>query len=164
MSALTRALNALYLVVDWTAHALMVALFVIVNLGVISRYVFNSPFVWTEEVALFVLSWMVFLAASLLVRDWEHLRVTYFIEKLPAPVLAAVEMATKVLILAFLVYMLVVAARVIPEVGPWEHSPALDIPMHIPMMSVVAGLALMIAQLAGLILELVLASSKKREG
>ncbi len=156
MKALSRALNALYSVIEVVANALMVALFIIVFLGVLSRYVFAQPFAWTEELALFVLAWMVFLAGSLAVRRWEHLRVTYFIERLPPRLNRAVELVAKLLVAAFLVYALVVAARVIPQVAPTEIAPALNINMVVPQLSLIVGLALMSVQAAGVILETVL--------
>src|SRR5512137_1582911 len=104
----------------------MVILFVIVNLGVFSRYLFNAPFIWTEELALFLLVWMVFLAGSLTIRRWENVRVTFFVEELPPSVGAAVGFVSKLVVLAFLSCVLVLSAKIINEVGPTEIAPALN--------------------------------------
>jgi TRAP-type C4-dicarboxylate transport system permease small subunit len=154
---LTAALEGLYRLTEVVTNACLVLLFVVVNLGVFSRYIFQSPFIWTEELALFLLAWMVFLAGSLTIRRWENVRVTYFVEKLPGPAAVAIELASKVLVLAFLGVVLVLAARIIPQVGPTETAPALNVSMLIPQMGLVVGLGLMLVQMLGVLLEGVLA-------
>lgn len=156
-------LDGLYKITEITTNVCMAALFVIVNLGVISRYVFLSPFIWTEELALFLLAWMVFLAGSQAIRKWENVRVTYFIEKLSPRFSAVIEMALKLLVLAFLLYAFILAVDIIPKVGPTEIAPALGISMLVPQMSIVFGLLLMIIQITGLILETVAAWGKKEK-
>jgi len=81
LNRFTHFLDCVYKAVQVITSILMVILFVVVILGVFSRYIFQNPFVWTEELALFLLSWMVFLGSSQLIRKWENVRVTYFIEK-----------------------------------------------------------------------------------
>jgi TRAP-type C4-dicarboxylate transport system permease small subunit len=149
--AITKILDAVYKITEFLANMIMLALFVIVLLGVVSRYVFNDPFVWTEELALFLLAWMVFIAANILIKDWDNLRVTYFIEKLPAGLCAVVEILTKLLVMGFLVYVFTIAVKVIPEIGPTETSTVLNITMEIPQSSIIVGFALMIVQLTGLL-------------
>jgi TRAP-type C4-dicarboxylate transport system permease small subunit len=158
----TRTLDALYRITQVTTNLCMVLLFVVVNLGVFSRYLFLAPFVWTEELALFLLVWMVFLAGSLTIRRWENVRVTYFIEKLPHKAMITVECASKLLVLGFLAFVLVLAARIIPQVGPTEVAPALNISMLLPQMGLVTGLALMVVQMAGLLLEAMVAWRRYR--
>lgn len=153
MKTITNLVNVLYKITEIVTNLCMVALFVIVNLGVFSRYVFFSPFIWTEELALFVLSWMVFLAGSQVIRKWENVRVTYFVDKLPVKVSTLIEMLLKLLVLAFLVYVLILAADIIPKVGPTEIAPAIGISMLIPQMSIVVGLSLMVTQALGVVFE-----------
>jgi TRAP-type C4-dicarboxylate transport system permease small subunit len=160
VKALTVTLERLYTITEVATNLCMVLLFVIVNLGVFSRYLFLAPFVWTEELALFLLVWMVFLAGSLTIRRWENVRVTFFIEKLPRKAMIGVECVSKLLALAFLTSILVLAARIIPQVGPTEVAPALNISMLFPQMGLVVGLALMVVQMVGLLLEAMVALGK----
>ena len=88
-----------------TTSIIMFALFVIVLLGVISRYVFNAAFVWTEELALFLLAYLVFLSANILIRDWDNLQVTYFIAKLPQKVRFVLEYLVQILIFSFIIFL-----------------------------------------------------------
>lgn len=162
MKALTATLEVLYKITEVATNLFMVILFVIVNLGVFSRYLFLAPFIWTEELALFLLVWMVFLAGSLTIRRWENVRVTFFIEKLPPSATVTVEFISKLLVLAFLSFVLVLSAKIIPQVGPTEMAPALNISMLLPQMGLVVGLALMVVQMVGLIVETVAARRAKR--
>jgi TRAP-type C4-dicarboxylate transport system permease small subunit len=150
----------LYKFTEVATNLFMVILFVIVNLGVFSRYLFMAPFVWTEELALFLLVWMVFLAGSLSIRKWENVRVTYFIEKLPHRVTVAIECVSKLFVLAFLVFVLILSARIIPQVGPTEVAPALNISMLFPQMGLLVGLGLMVVQMIGLLFETLMALRK----
>jgi len=162
VKALTATLEVLYKITEVATNLFMVILFVIVNLGVFSRYLFLAPFIWTEELALFLLVWMVFLAGSLTIRRWENVRVTFFIEKLPPNAGAAVEFVSKLVVLAFLSFVLVLSAKIIPQVGPTEIAPALNITMLLPQMGLVVGLALMVVQMVGLIVETVVAHRTRR--
>jgi TRAP-type C4-dicarboxylate transport system permease small subunit len=162
MKALTSSLDRLCLVTRVTTNVCMVLLFTVVNLGVFSRYLFQAPFVWTEELALFLLVWMVFLAGSLTIRRWENVRVTFFIEKLPLRTRICIECASKLLVLGFLAFVLILAVQIIPKVGPTETAPALNISMLYPQMGLMVGLALMVVQACGLLLETIVAWHEKR--
>lgn len=64
----------------WTSFAVVgVVLFV----AVIFRYVFASPFTWTEELITIIFTWMVFLGASSCFRAHLHLRVEALVRLLP---------------------------------------------------------------------------------
>ena len=162
MKAFTASLEVLYKITEVLTNIFMVILFVIVNLGVFSRYLFNAPFIWTEELALFLLVWMVFLAGSLTIRRWENVRVTFFVEKLPPSAAVAVEFVSKLAVLVFLSLVLALSAKIIPQVGPTEMAPALNISMLLPQMGLVVGLALMVVQMVGLIVETVVALRTRR--
>ena len=70
------------------ADALLIVLFLLIFalvLGqVVCRYVFNSPLVWSEELARLLFVWVAMLAWSLGSRRRSHIAVTYFAELLPA--------------------------------------------------------------------------------
>ena len=55
---------------------MLIALF----LQVVSRYFFSSTIVWTEELALLMFSWIIFLGGSLGVRNRFHARLTFLLD------------------------------------------------------------------------------------
>lgn len=71
-SALYRALVTTERVV---ACVLLVVMLGLVVLQVVSRYVFNTPFTWTEELARFVLVWLTFVAAGFVMARRIHISV-----------------------------------------------------------------------------------------
>ncbi len=50
--------------------------------GVVSRYVFNSPLMWTDELANFLFLWLAMLGAVVAFRRDGHMRLTTFINSL----------------------------------------------------------------------------------
>jgi C4-dicarboxylate transporter DctQ subunit len=163
LRTIQRLLDFLFDVTEVITNIVMVLLFLIVNLGIFSRYIFLSPFAWTEELALFLLAWMVFLAGSKLIKNWENIRVTYFLEKLPIKIAGFIELITKILVFGFIAYAMVLALDVIPKVGPTEKAPALGIPMTIPQMGLVVGLVLMSIQMVGVLIDACIGFFKKKE-
>jgi tripartite ATP-independent transporter DctM subunit len=48
--------------------------------GVVSRYVFNSPIIWTDELATFLFLWLAMFGAVVAVRRDGHMRLTTFVD------------------------------------------------------------------------------------
>lgn len=88
------------------ATAALAALLVVMSLQVISRYVFDSPFSWTEEVSRHLYVYMVFFGASAAIRDRSHVAVAMAVAYLPRPVRLATALVMNALILGFLAVMI----------------------------------------------------------
>jgi len=54
-------------------------------LQVFFRYFLRMPFSWPEELATFLLSWITFLGASILIKHNGHIRVSILLDRLPHP-------------------------------------------------------------------------------
>lgn len=52
-----------------------VSMTVVALLGVFFRYIMQSPFMWTEEIARYLLVWMGFTAVSIALRRGRHIKV-----------------------------------------------------------------------------------------
>ncbi|MDB4516185.1 TRAP transporter small permease [Crocinitomicaceae bacterium] len=72
---------------------------------VFARYVFNSPLLWSEELARLLLVWVVFLGGAVVCWDGRHLNVDTFFSRTP-PKLRAVLRATNALIALFFLFIL----------------------------------------------------------
>ena len=59
------------------------ALFIVVVLAVIGRYVFGRSLTWTEEVPRYLLIWISFLGAAACVARREHVGFDVLFNKLP---------------------------------------------------------------------------------
>lgn len=75
-------------------------------LGVFYRYVLEDSLTWSDEVALLAFTWTVFLFASVLVRDFGHVRVTLLLDALPQSAAEVLERLILLLILIFGALML----------------------------------------------------------
>src|SRR5205823_13407208 len=77
------------------------ALFLIVVLAVIGRYVFGRSLTWTEEVPRYLLIWISFLGAAACVARREHVGFDVLFNALPAALRRWLGAAIGMLILAF---------------------------------------------------------------
>ena len=71
--------------------------------GVIARYVFNAPLVWTDEVAGIIFLWMSMLGSVVALRRGEHMRMTAFVSKSSPETRAFLDVVAIAAALAFLV-------------------------------------------------------------
>jgi tripartite ATP-independent transporter DctM subunit len=90
--AITRAAEAwLGWFVEITAAALVVAEILILFSGVVARYLFNHPLVWSDELASIVFLWQAMLGAVIALRHDEHMRMTAVLGALPARTQAGLD-------------------------------------------------------------------------
>src|SRR5262249_9490102 len=62
--------------------ALVLAETCILVAGVVSRYVFDSPLMWTDELANFLFLWLAMLGTVIALRREEHMRLTTFVNSM----------------------------------------------------------------------------------
>ena len=90
----------------WGVVALVAAITVIVALGVFFRFVLNNSLPWTEEVAKFVMVWLAFIGAPIVLREGGHIAIDIVPTRLPSP------LGPLLMILIQLVVMVVLAVLV----------------------------------------------------
>jgi TRAP-type C4-dicarboxylate transport system permease small subunit len=78
-----------------------VLLIVDVVLGVSSRYLFGGQIRWTEELATFLLVWLVFCGAAIAYHDHAHLGIELLIQSLDPGARKIALAATHLIVLAF---------------------------------------------------------------
>ena len=106
--------------------AVLVALETVILLaGVISRYVFNAPLAWSDELASILFLWLAMLGAVIALRRDEHMRLTTFLGLMSARRRAWVETLGVVVIVVFALLMLMPSYE--HAVDQWiVMSPALE--------------------------------------
>ena len=97
MSALVRLVDHVVAVV---AGVLVVALLLSVAAGVVSRGL-GEPFIWTDEVARFLMVWLACFGWILAARRHSHIRVRFFLDLLPQGAFRVVEVVMTVATLVF---------------------------------------------------------------
>ena len=67
----------------WLIIVMAAVMIVALVLQIIFRYVFNSSLSWSEELALFLFTWVVLLAGSIGVREHMHVRLIIIRDRFP---------------------------------------------------------------------------------
>jgi TRAP-type transport system small permease protein len=99
LQALNRAIQR---VENWLAIGLMGASALITILQVVTRYGFNHPLTWPEELCTLLLVWMTFFGASLLLKKEQHIEIDFFTQLMPRRAQQVIGLINVVLIFAFL--------------------------------------------------------------
>ncbi|MGC1776939.1 MAG: TRAP transporter large permease subunit [Xanthobacteraceae bacterium] len=89
--------------VEFVAAGLVLAEIVILFSGVVARYVFNAPLVWSDELASMLFLWLAMLGAVIAFRRDEHMRMTAAVGVLPPAARAVLDCFATGAALAFLV-------------------------------------------------------------
>ncbi|RLC04863.1 MAG: hypothetical protein DRH34_03375 [Deltaproteobacteria bacterium] len=79
---------------------------IIAILGVFFRYVMQSPFMWTEEVARYLLVWLGFTAVSIALRQDKHIKVEVLDGFVPQIVVKLMSYVVDLLVAIFFVVLL----------------------------------------------------------
>ncbi|MFG5775452.1 TRAP transporter large permease subunit [Comamonas sp. J-3] len=98
--------HCLGLVLEFVAAALVVAEILVLFAGVVARYVFHAPLVWSDELASLLFLWLSMLGAAVALRRGEHMRMTAFINNVRRDRRAALEAFALAASLAFLALVL----------------------------------------------------------
>lgn len=110
--------------------------------GVITRYVTESPAVWTTELSGILFTWVVFIGAMMAFRDGEHIRVTLLLDMLPGNARRFLLIAGDLIVFAFLVYVTWLSLQMM-LLGATRASPVLRIPFSWVYLATVISFALM---------------------
>jgi tripartite ATP-independent transporter DctM subunit len=115
----------------------------ILSLGVVARYVFDHPFVWTDELASIVFLWLAMLGAVLALQRGEHMRLTSAVGMLPR---AARPWGEALAIAAPAVLLLILLPPAWNyAMGQWAVlTPALGLPDAVRALALPVGFGLML--------------------
>ena len=92
---------------EYICAGLLLMIVISTLLQVLSRYLIGSPIGWTEELARFLMIWLVFFGASAGIKRQEHIKVEFFLQKMPEKlrkVVIAGSMAITAIFLIILIY------------------------------------------------------------
>ncbi len=101
-----RADRAIGAFLEVSTAALVVAEIVILFAGILARYVFHRPLVWSDELASILFLWLAVLGSALAFRRAENLRMMTLVNRLPPAARVQLEAVALAASLAFLVLIL----------------------------------------------------------
>ena len=98
----------------WFAGLMFAVTMVLVIINVFSRYFFNAPIAWVEEVATSCFVYTVFVGAAWCLRTRQHVGVDLLVDKLPEKARDVVHLLTDLIILVlngYITYLSVLFMR-----------------------------------------------------
>jgi tripartite ATP-independent transporter DctM subunit len=129
--------------IEIPAAILVLTEIVVLLAGVIGRYVFHSPIIWSDELASILFLWLAMLGAVVAFRRAEHMRMTAVLGMLSPPMRAFLDVVAVAAALAFL-FMTIMPAIEFAEEEAFITTPALEIPNSWRAAALPVGIGLMI--------------------
>ncbi|MFG1478053.1 TRAP transporter large permease subunit [Xanthobacter sp. V4C-4] len=136
--------RALAQLVEIPVALLVAAEIVILFAGVMSRYVFHAPLIWSDELASILFLWLAMLGAAVAFRRGEHMRMNVIAGMVGPEARAFLEVSAVVAGLAFCALMLPHALEYAEE-ETFIRTPALDLQNSWRAAALLTGLSFMVA-------------------
>ena len=148
---LNRADQGLGLLIEIPAAVAVAAEVVILLIGVTARFVFDSPLIWSDELASIVFLWLAMLGSAAALRRGSHMRLTTLVARFHPATRARLEALAVLTPLLFLLLMAQPALDFAqdqgfvetPALGWSELTRAAAIPVGFLLMALVALLRLL---------------------
>lgn len=128
-----------------TVILIFAALCLVLFAQVMARFVFHSPFSWSEEMVRYFQVWMVLLGAAVTMRKGQHISIDFLTAQMPKPVTQAVSIAMNLIIVGYLLVVLRFSADLM-EVTSYQTSPAMQLPMNLVYLAVPLGVCLLLME------------------
>jgi len=96
---------------EGVAAALVLAEVVILFCGVVARYGFDSPLIWSDELATFLFLWLCMLGAVVALQRGAHMRLTTLVAWVPPAMAAWFESIGALVVVAFVLEILLPAKQ-----------------------------------------------------
>lgn len=116
-----KIMKALNLVVYWVnfsmrklGAAVLTVIFLSITAGIVSRYMFNSPLSWTEELVCFLMVYLCYISAAITTAEKKHLVADFLIAKAPENFRKVVSVISRILMIVFFVVVCISIIELLP--------------------------------------------------
>jgi C4-dicarboxylate transporter DctQ subunit len=117
--------------------ALMLFALVIEVANVVARYVLRAPFIWAEEILVFVMIWIIFIGIILVSGNQAHLKMDLVAAAFPDRFSRPIALAGELVTFVVCVIMAYASSQVLITLGSYgQRSVVAEIPMVIPHVAV----------------------------
>ncbi|WP_394180562.1 TRAP transporter small permease [Marinomonas posidonica] len=145
VSKLEKSIQWLLHIIDWVFSVLAVsallAIAAVVILQVVSRFLLPSSPIWTEELSRYLFVYLIVMGSGLVIRHNRHVRLELFQGALNRFWTKFYQIFCHLLAGSFAIYILPYAIKY-AQIGRWQTSPALEVPMYWAFLSVTFFFAL----------------------
>jgi C4-dicarboxylate transporter DctQ subunit len=117
---------------------------VAVNIAnVIARHLFHAPFIWAEEILVYLMIWTIFLGIILVSGKQAHLKMDLVAAAFPARFSQLISVAIEAVIVIMCLIMVCASTKVLITLGGYDQrSVVAEIPMVIPHLAIPLAFAL----------------------
>jgi tripartite ATP-independent transporter DctM subunit len=129
--------------VDSAAALILGAEILVLFAGMVARYGFNRPMVWSDEVASILFLWLAMLGAVIATRRGEHMRLTFVLEHLPRAWQPRMQALANAAVAGFLAVILLPSLEYVHDEAE-ILTPALSLPNSCRVAALGVGIALML--------------------
>jgi C4-dicarboxylate transporter, DctQ subunit len=127
----------------FSGTALLVTILILFA-NVVLRYVFKASTSWAEELIKYLMIWITFIGGSICVRRGAHVSIDFFINYLPLRARRGMSVIIYIGSAVFSAVMAFYGLQLIQfTIATGQMSPALQIPMWVPYLSMPIGFSLM---------------------
>ncbi|MBA7600757.1 hypothetical protein ES703_07816 [subsurface metagenome] len=129
----------------YAGEAALVCMVIIIGVGVVARYIFNSPIKFTEDVSMALMIPLTFLPLAFVMKERAHISVDIVFRRLPSKYQNMLSLISQFLVIAYCFILLANAFKVMQEmvkVGKVYFS--VDLPYAVPMGCLLAGVCFML--------------------
>ena len=95
--------------------AVLTVIFLSITAGIISRYAFNKPLSWTEELVCFLMVYLCYISAAITTAEKKHLVADFLIAKAPEKFRKAISIISRLLMIVFFVVVCISIIKLIPN-------------------------------------------------
>lgn len=96
---------------------------------VVSRYVFNSPLTFTEDLLGYSFVWLTLIGTTILFSNKEHMNIDFIVDKFPKNVRASIDMLIDLLVIVVAIGIFIYGGFKVIQIGGLQMSPTLNIPL-----------------------------------
>lgn len=130
------------------AALLLSIMTILIFFQVLSRFVFNAPLAWSEELARYVFIWTIYVSAALAVKEKEHIRVEIGLMIFKGKARKIANLVGNLIFIVFSTILLKEGVFLVQMLSKHvQVSPALGLPMNLLYIIIPLGYGLMLIRL-----------------
>ena len=138
--------GALARVSSLACYLLLVVVTAVTGLAVFSRYVLSQPISWTEEIARYILIWLTMIAASVAIRNREHISLDSLVRRLSRKAATITELFVFAVIIVLLIIVNKYSLLMLSTQSVRRFSPSIQISMVWAHAALPVGFTLILLQ------------------
>lgn len=138
MSSILKVIDRFNKILIYIVGILLIVMTVVIALQVFSRFVLSDSLEWSEELARYLMIWLVFLAAALALRRKQLIGVEAINERLSFKAKRVLKTIVHIVSISFFILLMVKGVEMLGHVQA-QTSPSMKISMLFPYAAVPVG-------------------------